>query len=158
MNNNSNLMIDYIDLSGKIIYDSLIKAAIVARKKSYCKYSGFAVGAALLTDDGKVFKGCNIENVAFGPSICAERVAFFKSLSTEENINYKYKAIAVVGGKKDDLKLDFCPPCGVCRQVMSEFCNENFEIVLARIEGEKVLDYKVYLLKDLLPLSFDDLE
>lgn len=157
MNNNSNLKNDYIDSNGKIIYENLIKTAIDARKKSYCKYSGFAVGAALLTEEGEVFKGCNIENIAFGPSICAERVAFFKSLTTEEEINYKYKAIAVVGGKKDDLKLDYCPPCGVCRQVMSEFCKDDFEIILARIDGDKVLEYKVYLLKDLLPLSFDKL-
>lgn len=124
----------------------LIKEAKEAAKGSYAPYSHFNVGAALLTADGKVYSGCNIENAAYSPTNCAERTAFFKAISEGER---EFSAIAIVGGKNLDFS-DFCPPCGVCRQVMSEFCNGDFRIILGRNDEE----YKVYTLKELLPLSF----
>ena len=125
----------------------LIKEAKEAAKGSYAPYSHFNVGAALLTADGKVYSGCNIENAAYSPTNCAERTAFFKAISEGER---EFSAIAIVGGKNLDFS-DFCPPCGVCRQVMSEFCDGDFRIILGRNDEE----YKVYTLKELLPLSFD---
>ena len=114
---------------------------------SYTPYSNFKVGAALLSESGKIFTGCNIENAAYGPSNCAERTAFFKAVS--EGI-LKFKAIMVIGGSGGIIK-DYCPPCGVCRQVMMEFCNpETFSIFLAKSETD-IIEYK---LKDLLPLGF----
>lgn len=114
---------------------------------SYTPYSNFKVGAALLSESGKIFTGCNIENAAYGPSNCAERTAFFKAVS--EGV-LKFEAIMVVGGPDGIIK-DYCPPCGVCRQVMMEFCNpETFSIFLAKSETD-IVEYK---LKDLLPLGF----
>ena len=128
----------------------LIEEAIKARENAYTPYSDFMVGAALLTKDGSIYHGCNIENGAYSPSNCAERTAFFKAISDGER---QFQAIAIVGAKKDVLKenWEFCPPCGVCRQVMAEFCDPNkFEILLYRGSGEM----KSYLLKELLPLGF----
>lgn len=114
---------------------------------SYAPYSHFHVGAALLTKDGKIYTGCNIENAAYGPSNCAERTAFFKAIS--EGI-LKFDAIMVVGGSNGKIK-DYCPPCGVCRQVMMEFCNpDEFKIFLAKSKDDIV----EYTLKELLPLGF----
>ena len=124
----------------------LVLKAIESMKNSYSPYSNFKVGAALLTESGKVYTGCNIENVAFGPSICAERVAFFKAISEGEK---NFSKIAVVGGK-DGIISSSTPPCGVCRQVMREFCNDDFEILIVRENG----NYDKVLLKDLLPNSF----
>ncbi|MBQ5884135.1 MAG: cytidine deaminase [Clostridia bacterium] len=124
----------------------LVIEAINAMKNSYSPYSDFKVGAALLTDSGKIYTGCNIENVAFGPSICAERVAFFKAISEGEK---NFSKIAVVGGKNGIIS-SATPPCGVCRQVMREFCSDDFEILIV-IENE---NYDKVLLKDLLPQSF----
>ena len=124
----------------------LVLKAIDSMKNSYSPYSRFKVGAALLTENGKIYTGCNIENVAFGPSICAERVAFFKAISEGEK---SFSKIAVVGGKNGVITSP-TPPCGVCRQVMREFCNDDFEILIVR-ENE---NYDKVLLKDLLPLSF----
>lgn len=124
----------------------LVIEAINAMKNSYSPYSDFKVGAALLTANGKVYTGCNIENVAFGPSICAERVAIFKAISEGEK---SFSKIAVVGGKSGVVSSP-TPPCGVCRQVMREFCNDDFEILIVR-ENE---NYDKVLLKDLLPQSF----
>jgi cytidine deaminase len=124
----------------------LVIEAINAMKNSYSPYSDFKVGAALLTENGKVYTGCNIENVAFGPSICAERVAFFKAISEGEK---SFSKIAVVGGKNGVITSP-TPPCGVCRQVMREFCNDDFEILIVR----ENVNYDKVLLKDLLPLSF----
>lgn len=130
----------------------LIKIAFDARRMSYSPYSGFSVGAALLCEDGTVFTGCNIENSAFSPTICAERTAIFKAVS-EGNLNFI--KIAVVGGKlEDEFPGKICPPCGVCRQVMKEFCSSDFEIVMAMSDNE----YKVMKLSDLLPESFDKRE
>ena len=125
----------------------LISCAIEASKNSYSPYSNFKVGAALLTKDNKVFVGCNIENAAFSPTICAERTAFAKAISE----GYKdFKAIAIVGGENGNFE-NFCTPCGVCRQVMKEFCDKDFLIYL----GNDKLEYKKYTLEELLPNSFE---
>lgn len=130
----------------------LIKAALEARKLSYSPYSGFAVGAALLCKDGSVFTGCNIENSAFSPTNCAERTAFFKAVSEGKR---DFVKIAVVGGKADDeIPENHCPPCGVCRQVMKEFCSPDFEIIMAKNAN----DYNVMTFAELLPASFDKRE
>ena len=123
----------------------LFKKAAEARLKSYSPYSGYSVGAALLCSDGSVYTGCNIENAAYTPTVCAERTAFFKAVSDGRR---DFCAIAVVGGKDG---VDACTPCGVCRQVMAEFCDpETFRIILMNGAGE----IREYLLKELLPLGF----
>lgn len=125
-------------------YKSLIKEAIAAKEMAYVPYSHFRVGAALLTKDGKIYRGCNIENVAFTPTNCAERTAFFKAISEGEK---EFAAIAVTGDADDYLY-----PCGVCRQVMVEFCDlQEFKVVVANTEE----DYKVYSLGELVPGVFD---
>jgi cytidine deaminase len=129
----------------KEIQKSLINKALEMLRFSYTPYSNFKVGAALLCSDETIFTGCNIENSSYGPSVCAERTAIFKAVSEGHK---DFKAIAIVGGKEGKVE-DFCPPCGVCRQVMSEFCNSDFKIIL--YNGKKT---KIYTLKDLLPLSF----
>ncbi len=120
--------------------------AINAMNNSYSPYSECKVGAALLCKNGKVFTGTNIENAAFGPTVCAERVAVFKAVSEGEK---EFSKIAVVGGKGGIINGIFAP-CGVCRQVLREFCEDDFEILL----GETANSYKTVTLKDLLPLSF----
>ncbi len=123
----------------------LIRAAFEARKYSYSPYSHFEVGAALECEDGTVFTGCNVENAAYGPSNCAERTAIFKAVSEGQK---NFKRIAIVGGKKGE---SVAPaPCGVCRQVMSEFCKPDFEIIMAKTED----DYEVMTLSELLPKGF----
>lgn len=124
----------------------LILKAQEAMNNSYSPYSNYKVGAALLTKENKVYKGCNIENAAFGPTVCAERTAFLKALSEGER---EFSKIAVVGGKNGEISGAF-PPCGVCRQVMREFCDDNFEILIVKENNE----YDKVLLKDLLPYSF----
>ena len=121
--------------------------AQVARKNSYSPYSHFCVGAALLTKSGKVYTGCNVENASFSATNCAERTAIFKAVSEGER---DFSALAIVGGRAGETA-DFCAPCGVCRQVISEFCSKDFEIVLGNEEK-----FKVYTLDELLPLSFSD--
>ena len=125
----------------------LIRFAYEAQSRSYSPYSGFATGAALEADNGRIFLGCNIENAAYSPTNCAERTAFFKAVS--EGVR-SFSRIAIVGnypGREGD----YCAPCDVCRQVMAEFCNpETFQVILARSPEE----YRVYLLKDLLPVNF----
>jgi len=132
-----------------INYGLLIKEAFAARQKAYAPYSGYWVGAALLTADDTIYRGCNIESAAYSPSNCGERTAFFKAVS-EGALNFK--AIAVVGGHRDTPleQLDYFAPCGVCRQVMMEFCSGNFQIILAKSET----NFMVYTLKELLPLAF----
>lgn len=130
----------------------LISKALEARKFSYSPYSGFSVGAALLCDDGSVFSGCNIENSSFSPTICAERTAIFKAVSEGKK---NFLKIAVVGAdSENETPVNYCPPCGVCRQVMREFCGNDFEIVIAK----SCDDYKVKKLSELLPESFDKRE
>ena len=126
-------------------YKSLMIEAQEARKKSYSPYSHFCVGAALLTKSGKVYTGCNIENAAFTPTNCAERTAIFKAVSEGE---CEFEAIAIVGGRASEAG-GFCAPCGVCRQVIAEFCDKDFKIVLGNEEK-----YEVYTLDALLPFSF----
>ena len=126
--------------------NELYSLAVKAMEKSYSPYSSCKVGAALLTEDGKVYTGTNIENAAFSPTVCAERVAFFKAISEGET---EFSAIAVVGGKNGKINGIFAP-CGVCRQVMREFCNDDFTIILGKSDTE----FDVCTLKDLLPLSF----
>ena len=125
----------------------LIDIAIAQLSYSYTPYSHFKVGAALLGKNGQIYTGCNIENAAYTPTNCAERTAFFKAVSEGER---EFEAICIVGGPEGKLT-DYAPPCGVCRQVMMEFCSpEEFEIILAKGED----DYKMYKLKDLMPLGF----
>ncbi len=127
----------------------LARKALQARHFSYHPYSGFAVGAALLTRAGKIYTGCNIENAAFTPTNCAERTAFFKAVSEGEK---DFAAIAVAGGAEDAaLPLEDCPPCGVCLQVMMEFCDPaSIEVILVRSED----DYSILTLAELLPKGF----
>lgn len=125
----------------------LIQTAVGQLAYSYVPYSHFHVGAALLAKDGSIYKGCNIENAAYTPSNCAERTAFFKAVS--EGVK-EFSAICVVGGQDGKLT-EYTPPCGVCRQVMMEFCDpETFEIILATDTEH----YQVLRLKELLPMGF----
>ena len=127
--------------------EALIEKAIRMMDYSYVPYSHFHVGAALLAKNGTVYGGCNIENAGYTPSNCAERTAFFKAVS--EGVR-EFDAICVVGGANKELK-EITAPCGVCRQVMMEFCNpEEFQIILA-VSKEQ---YEIYTLKELLPLGF----
>lgn len=131
----------------KRLIQKLIKTAVDQMAYSYVPYSGFRVGAALLARNGNIYTGCNIENAAYTPSNCAERTAIFKAVS--QGIK-EFSAICVVGGR-DGILTEYTPPCGVCRQVMMEFCDpETFQIILA-IGTE---DYKLFTLKELLPLGF----
>ena len=125
----------------------LIRKAIEAMNAAYTPYSGFRVGAALLTEDGRIYQGCNIENAAYSPSNCAERTAFFKAVSDGV---YDFAAIAIAGGDKDARDLEICSPCGVCRQVLQEFA-PDLEVILVNREG-KTLDLT---LRELLPYGFD---
>ena len=127
--------------------EKLISLAVEAMGKAYAPYSGFQVGAALLCSDGTVFTGCNIENAAYSPTNCAERTAIFKAVSEGRK---DFTAIAVCGGKGGKIT-NLCTPCGVCRQVLSEFCKEDFPIYLAHKDG-----YKTLTLGDLLPYSFGE--
>lgn len=125
-------------------FKMLVEKALEARKMSYSPYSGFSVGAALLGKSGKIYSGCNIENASYTPTICAERTAVFKAVSEGEKT---FDAIAVVCGSKQD----YCYPCGVCRQVMTEFFDIDTKIILANVNGE----YKVFNIDDILPFRFD---
>ena len=125
----------------------LVDLAIEARERAYVPYSHFAVGAALLTGSGKVYQGCNIENSSFGATNCAERTAFFSAVYEGER---DFTAIAVVGGPEGERVHELCPPCGICRQVMREFCNDDFRIYMVDGKGgfvEKTLG-------ELLPAGF----
>lgn len=130
------------------VINSLIKEALKARELSYCPYSHYSVGAALLSKNGQIFRGCNIESAAYSPSNCAERTAFFKAVS--EGVK-DFEAIAIVGGKNGEEINGYFPPCGVCRQVMMEFCDpQNFNIILA----DTPKTHKIYTLNEILPMGF----
>ncbi len=130
-------------------YKELTEKAKQARKRAYAPYSEFTVGAALLCKDGSIYTGCNIENASYGATICAERTAFFKAVSEGEG---DFEAIAIVGAPADK-PIEFCPPCGMCRQVMTEFCDmDRFKVVLSNGAEEKI-----FTLRDLMPYSFDNL-
>lgn len=135
------------ELTQKTIQE-LISEAVDARKLSYSPYSQYQVGAALLAKNGLIFTGCNIENAAYTPTNCAERTAFFKAVS--EGIR-EFSAIAVAGSPKGNELTQYAYPCGVCRQVMMEFCNpSDFQIIIAKSEN----DYRVMTLQELLPEGF----
>ena len=124
----------------------LVKAAFDAMSKAYAPYSGYTVGAALLGKSGTLYTGCNIESASYSPTNCAERTAFFKAISEGER---EFSKIAIVGGKQGDVT-DMFMPCGVCRQVMAEFCDDDFEIIVALTPN----DFKSFTLKELLPFGF----
>ena len=134
----------------QVMVEKLIDTAIEQLKFSYTPYSNFKVGAALLTKSGKIYTGCNIENASYTPTNCAERTAFFKAVS--EGVR-DFQAICIVGGKDGKLT-EYTAPCGVCRQVMMEFCNpKTFQIILA-VHKER---YEIYTLEELMPLGFGPL-
>ena len=123
----------------------LMKLAVEAREMAYAPYSHFRVGAALLGKSGKVYKGCNVENAAYSPTNCAERTALFKAVSEGER---EFLAIAIVGGM-DETIADFCAPCGVCRQVLAEFCDKDFRVILGNPDN-----IKAYTFAEILPFAF----
>ena len=125
----------------------LVKEALAAREFAYTPYSKFNVGAALLCKNGKVFRGCNIESASYTPTNCAERTAFFKAVSEGER---EFSAIAIVGGPAGAPPADFCYPCGVCRQVMAEFCGRDFKVYIAKSENE----IREYSLDEIIPFAF----
>ena len=130
-------------------YGELIEKAKEARLRAYAPYSEFTVGAALLCKNGRIYTGCNIENASYGATICAERTAIYKAVSEGEG---DFEAIAIVGAAAG-APIEFCPPCGMCRQVMTEFCDmDRFRIVLSNDREERI-----YTLKDMMPYSFDNL-
>lgn len=134
----------------QVMVEKLIDTAIEQLKFSYTPYSNFKVGAALLTKSGKIYTGCNIENASYTPTNCAERTAFFKAVS--EGVR-DFQAICIVGGKDGKLT-GYTAPCGVCRQVMMEFCNsKTFQIILA-VDKER---YEIYTLEELMPFGFGPL-
>lgn len=130
----------------KITDTELISTAIKAREHAYAPYSQFPVGAALVDEHGRIFSGCNVENVSFGAACCAERTAVFKAVSEGSR---QIRRLAVVCGKDD-----YCLPCGICRQVMSEFAAADFVLLAANPRGE----FKSYSLDQLLPHAFKKLE
>lgn len=130
-------------------YKQLMQIANEMREKSYSPYSRFSVGAALVGKSGKIYTGCNIENAGFTPTICAERTAFFKAISEGER---EFECIALVGGKHGEIS-DFCAPCGVCRQVMSEWCDKDFKLILGTPDN-----FKVYTFDQLVPYAFTKAE
>lgn len=146
-----------MDGAGELTADrirALIGSAMEARKKSYSPYSHYQVGAALLCADGRIVTGCNIENAAYTPTNCAERTAFFKAVS--EGVT-AFWAIAVVGSPEGNVLTQYAFPCGVCRQVMLEFCDpDRFRVITAR----SMDDYRIMTLRDLMPEGFgpDNLE
>ena len=134
----------------QVMVEKLIDTAIEQLKFSYTPYSNFKVGAALLAKNGEIFTGCNIENASYTPTNCAERTAFFKAVS--EGVR-EFRAICIVGGK-DGKPTEYTAPCGVCRQVMMEFCDpKTFQIILA-VDKER---YEIYTLEELMPLGFGPL-
>ena len=132
----------------KIDEEALVSAALKARNQAYAPYSHWTVGAALFTKDGKIYEGCNIENAAYTPTNCAERTAFFKAVSEGAR---EFAAIAIVGGYDTKEPESICAPCGVCRQVMMEFCDpDTFRVILGTKDGVQVSQ----TLKELLPYGF----
>lgn len=128
--------------------EELIRAALEAREKSYSPYSHYRVGAALLSEDGEIITGCNVENASYGATCCAERTAVFKAISEGKR---RFSAIAIAGGMEGKAPEDYAYPCGICRQVLSEFVGDDSFTVIA---AKSVSDYKEYSLNELLPYSF----
>lgn len=131
-------------------FNKIVDAAIAARANAYVPYSGFSVGAALLAENGEMITGCNVENASYPAGLCAERVAIFSAVAKGLT---KYRAIAVSGGMKGQAPADYCMPCGMCLQVMSEFCDPSFKVYIVK-GREEVLQYQ---LRDLLPETFKSL-
>lgn len=129
----------------------LFHAACQARLRAYTPYSRFKVGAALLTKQGKIYLGCNIENSAYGSTNCAERTAFFTAVCEGER---EFEAICIVGGAEGQELVSVCSPCGACRQVMAEFCSPDFTLIFGKDEN----DLKTFTLGQVLPLSFDEMK
>lgn len=125
----------------------LIMAALAARGTAYAPYSHYAVGAALLVENGDIYCGCNIENASYGATNCAERTAFFKAVSEGWR---RFTAIAIAGGMEGHEPVDYAYPCGICRQVMQEFCGPDFRIYVVKNKE----DYREYKLSELLPCGF----
>ncbi len=123
----------------------LMQMAVQARENAYAPYSGFRVGAALVGKSGKIYTGCNVENAAYTPTNCAERTAIFKAVSEGERA---FTKIAIVGGRYENIA-DFCAPCGVCRQVLAEFCDGDFILLLGNPDA-----IKKYTFEEILPLAF----
>ena len=133
-------------------YIRLINKAFEIRKKAYTPYSGYKVGAALLCGNGKIYLGCNIENSAFGPSICAERTAFVEAVKNGER---DFDAIAIVTGHDNADVYEMASPCGVCRQFMSEFCKDDFKIIMTKMSRDgELLDSKMFTMNEILPDRF----
>lgn len=137
------------------IEKELIQKAMEMTKLSYAPYSGYHVGAALLATNGVIYTGCNIENASYGATNCAERTAFFKAVS--EGVK-NFEAIAIVGAPADEAAensfSEYAYPCGICRQVMQEFCKKDFRIIVAK----SMEDYQKYTLSELLPFGFGGIQ
>ena len=127
--------------------EKMIQLALEARKMAYVPYSHYTVGAALLTEDGEIYCGCNIESASYGATNCAERTAFFKAISEGKR---NFSAIAIAGGMEGEEPKEYAYPCGICRQVIKEFVKDEFRIIVAR----SLTDYKEYTLSELLPFGF----
>ncbi|MCI5954033.1 MAG: cytidine deaminase [Lachnospiraceae bacterium] len=127
--------------------EKMIQLALEARKMAYVPYSHYTVGAALLTEDGEIYCGCNIESASYGATNCAERTAFFKAISEGKR---NFSAIAIAGGMEGEEPKEYAYPCGICRQVIKEFVKDDFRIIVAR----SLTDYKEYTLSELLPFGF----
>ncbi|MCM1536327.1 MAG: cytidine deaminase [Clostridium sp.] len=127
--------------------EELMGQALAARSRAYAPYSHYTVGAALLTAEGTVYQGCNIENASYGAANCAERTAFFKAVSEGER---EFAAIAIAGGPEGEEPSGYASPCGICRQVMQEFCREDFRIFLVKNTEE----YREFTLAQMLPFAF----
>ncbi|MDO4267859.1 MAG: cytidine deaminase [Eubacteriales bacterium] len=134
-------------MSCKVDKEELFRLAREARERAYAPYSGFQVGAALLAGSGRIYQGCNIENAAYTPTNCAERTAFFKAVSEGER---EFEAICIVGGRQG-APCSFTAPCGVCRQVMMEFCSPETFLVILAADQEHMKEYR---LEELLPEGF----
>ncbi len=125
----------------------LINKAVEMRGKAYCPYSNYSVGAALLSADGEIFPGCNVENASSPAGICAERTAFSSAVASGKR---SFKAIAICGGKKGEKSNEFAYPCGICRQVMTEFCTNDFKVIVAADTD----NFKIYSLDEIIPFPF----
>ena len=137
-------------MKGETMKKQLIETAVKAREMAYAPYSHYKVGAALLAKSGKIYTGCNVENASFTPTNCAERTAFFKAISEGDR---QFEMIAIVAGKDGEELSKNCTPCGVCRQVMTEFCDKDFKIILGTPD-----DFKVLTLEEIMPYSFSATE
>lgn len=140
------LRIQFMEQLDNTTIETLIEKAFEMLNYAYVPYSRYTVGAALLAKNGKIYTGCNIENISFGATNCAERTALFKAVS--EGVK-EFKAVAVVGGPQKKIN-DFCTPCGICRQALREFCDQDFLFILAKSKTE----YKIMTMEEILPLGF----